>query len=131
MDRHPRKPPTRPLVLVGNDDDDDTRELYAQRFVFFGLEAIRAGDCGEVHRRAWEFHPNTVVTDQTLRDGDGRQLVQALSASRERDAYRPAYSPATLLHRCENARRIRAVPAYFVKPCLPDELATDVRQRTR
>jgi DNA-binding response OmpR family regulator len=79
MNGRPRKPPTRPLVLVV-DDDDDTRELYVQSFVLFGFGAIGAGDCDEAHRRAWDDHPDIVVTDLTLRDGDGWQLVQDLEA---------------------------------------------------
>jgi CheY-like chemotaxis protein len=124
--RRPRNPPTRPLVLVV-DDDDDTRELYVQSFVFFGFGAIEAGDCGEAHRRAWDDHPDIVVTDLTLRDGDGWQLVQDLKREP-----RTRHIPVVLLTgHVDPSLRERAVhegcAGFFVKPCLPDELATEVR----
>jgi two-component system cell cycle response regulator DivK len=124
--RRPRNPPTRPLVLVV-DDHDDTRELYVLSFPSFGFEAIGAADCEEAYRRAWEFHPDIVVTDLTLRDGDGWQLVQGLKREpRTRDI------PVVLLTgHAAPAWRERAehegCAGFFVKPCLPDELATEVR----
>jgi CheY-like chemotaxis protein len=75
--RRPRHPPTRPLVLVV-DDHDDTRELYVQSLVAFGFEAVGAADGEQAYRRAWDFHPDIVVTDLTLRGGEGWQLIQDL-----------------------------------------------------
>jgi two-component system phosphate regulon response regulator PhoB len=127
MDGRPRKPPTRPLVLVV-DDDDDTRELYVQSFLLFGFAAIGAGDCDEAHRRAWDDHPDIVVTDLTLRgDGDGWQLVQDLKREP-----RTRHIPVVLLTgHADPSLRQRAehegCAGFFVKPCLPDELATEVR----
>jgi CheY-like chemotaxis protein len=126
MDGRPRKPPTRPLVLVV-DDDDDTRELYVESFVLFGFGAIGAGDCDEAHRLAWDDHPDIVVADLTLRDGDGWQLVQDLKREP-----RKRHIPVVLLtSRADPSLRERAehegCAGFFVKPCLPDELATEVR----
>jgi two-component system cell cycle response regulator DivK len=124
--RRPRKLPTRPLVLVV-DDDDDTRELYVQSFVFFGFEAIAAADCEEAHRRAREFHPDIVVTDLTLRGCDGWQLVQDLKREpRTRDipiVLLTGHTASSLRERAEH----EGCAGFFVKPCLPDELATKVR----
>ncbi len=126
MDGRPRNPPTRPLVLVV-DDDDDTRELYVQSFVLFDFEAIGAADCGEAHRRVWDDHPDIVVTDLTLRDGNGWQLVQDLKREP-----RTRHIPVVLLTgHADPSLRERAehegCAGFFVKPCLPDELATEVR----
>jgi CheY-like chemotaxis protein len=124
--RGPRNRPTRPLVLVV-DDDDDTRELYVAGLAVFGFEAIDAADCEQAYRRAWDFHPDVVVTDLTLRGGEGWQLIYDLKREpRTRDI------PVVLLtdHAApslrERAER-EGCAGFFVKPCLPDELATELR----
>jgi two-component system, cell cycle response regulator DivK len=127
MDRRPRNVPSRPLVLVV-DDHDDTRELYVQSLVAFGFEAIAAADSEQAYRRAWDFHPDIVVTDLTLRGGDGWQLLHDL----KREA-RTREIPVVLLtgHAApwlrERAEQ-EGCASFFVKPCLPDELATELRQ---
>ena len=124
--RRPGKRPTRPLVLIV-DDHDDTRELYVQSLGLYGFEAIGAADGEQACRRAWELHPDIVVTDLTLRGGDGWQLIQDL----QRDA-RTRNTPVVLLtgHAAaslrERAEREGCV-GFFVKPCLPDELATKLQ----
>jgi CheY-like chemotaxis protein len=124
--RRPRNPPSRPLVLVV-DDHDDTRELYVQSFVLFGFEAIGAADRDEAYRRAWESHPDIVVTDLTLRDGDGWQLVEELKRGpRTGDipvVVLTGHAAPSLRERAEH----EGCAGFFVKPCLPDELATELR----
>jgi CheY-like chemotaxis protein len=127
MDRpRPRKIPSRPLVLVV-DDHDDTRELYVQSLVAFGFEAIAAADCQQACRRAWESHPDIVVTDLTLRGGDGWQLIQDLQrVARTRDipvVLLTGHAAPSLRERAER----EGCAGFFVKPCLPDELATELR----
>jgi CheY-like chemotaxis protein len=124
--RRPRNPPTQPLVLVV-DDHDDTRELYVEGLVVFGFEAIGAADCQQGYRQAWGFRPDIVVTDLTLGRGEGWQLIQDLKREpRTRDI------PIVLLTGCdapslrERAER-EGCAGFFVKPCLPDELATGLR----
>ena len=124
--RHSRGIPSRPLVLIV-DDHDDTRELYIVSLAAFGFEAIAAADCAQAIRQAWESHPDIVVTDLALPGGDGWQLVQDL----KREA-RTRYIPVVLLTgHAAPAMRERAdregCAAFFVKPCLPDELAAELR----
>jgi two-component system phosphate regulon response regulator PhoB len=124
---HPRGIPSRPLVLIV-DDHDDTRELYIMSLARLGFEAIEASDGEQAFRQAWESHPDIVVTDLTLRGADGWQLVQDLKReARTRDI------PVVLLtgHAApllrERAQR-EGCAAFFLKPCLPDALATELRQ---
>lgn len=129
MDLNRRRPPNEPsrsLVLVV-DDHDDTRELYVQSLAVFGFEAIGAADGQQACRHAWELHPDIVVTDLTLQGGDGWQLIHDLRC----DA-RTQHIPVILLTgHAETSLRERAERAgcagFFVKPCLPDELATELR----
>ena len=124
--RRPPNRPTRPLVLVV-DDDDDTRELYVQSLELFGFDAIGAADRQQACGRAWDLHPDIVVTDLTLRDGDGWELIQDLQReARTRDI------PVVLLtgHAADSLRERadrEGCARFFVKPCLPDELATELR----
>jgi CheY-like chemotaxis protein len=123
--RRPRNRPSRPLVLVV-DDHDDTRDLYVQSLTLFGFEAIGA-DGQQACRRAWEFHPDIVVTDLTLRGDDGWQLIQDL----QRDARTRDIPVVVVTGNAGPSWRERAgqegCAGFFVKPCLPDELATELR----
>jgi two-component system, cell cycle response regulator DivK len=119
--------PSRPLVLIV-DDHDDTRELYIMGLAAIGFEAIAASDCAEAYRRARESHPDIVVTDLTLRGADGWQLVQDLKReARTRDipvVMLTGHASPSLRERAER----EGCAAFVVKPCLPDELATELRQ---
>jgi CheY-like chemotaxis protein len=124
--RRPRNSPTQPLVLVV-DDHDDTRELYVQGLVAFGFEAIGAADCQQGYRQAWDFRPDIVVTDLTLGSGEGWQLIQDLKREpRTRDipiVLLTGYDAPSLRERAEH----EGCAGFFVKPCLPDELASELR----
>jgi CheY-like chemotaxis protein len=117
--------PSRPLVLVV-DDHDDTREMYVMSLAAFGFQAIAASDGAQAFRQAWESHPDIVVTDLTLSGGDG-WLQDLKREARTRDI------PVVLLtgHEApslrERAER-EGCAAFVVKPCLTDELATELRQ---
>jgi CheY-like chemotaxis protein len=124
--RRPRHIPSRPLVLVVA-ADDDTRELYVQSLQAFGFDAIAAADSEQACRRAWDSHPDIVVSDLTLRGGDGWQLLHDL----KREARTRGIPVVVLTGHHEPSLRERAThegcAGFFVKPCLPDELATELR----
>lgn len=125
--RRPYNRSSRPLVLVV-DDHDDTRELYVHTLPIFGFEVIGAADDQEACRRAWDCHPDIVVTDLTLRDGDGWQLIRDLRRdARTRDipvVLLTGHTAASLRERAER----EGCAGFFVKPCLPDELAIELRK---
>jgi CheY-like chemotaxis protein len=124
--RRPRNRPARPLVLVV-DDHDDTREMYVLSLGLFGFEAIGAADGQQACHRAWEFHPDIVVMDLTLRGGDGWHVIQDLQRdARTRDipiVLLTGDAAASLRERAERD----GCAGFFVKPCLPDELALELR----
>lgn len=124
--RRPRNRTTRPLVLIV-DDHDDTRELYVQGLGWFDFDVIGVADGPQACRRAWEFHPDIVVTDLTLRGGDGWQLIHDLQRdARTRDipiVLLTGHSAPSLRERAER----EGCAGFFVKPCLPDELAAELR----
>jgi len=124
--RRPRNQSTRPLVLVV-DDHDDTREMYVHSLNCFGFEAIEAADCEQAYRRASEFHPDIVVTDLALRDGEGWQLIQHLRGDKRTQdipvVVLTGHAAPSLRERAEH----EGCAGFFVKPCLPDDLATELR----
>src|SRR5437762_22727 len=75
--RRPRKPPARPLVLIA-DGHDDTLELYAIALSAFGFDVITVGIGAQVFERAWETHPDVIVTEVSLPGQDGWSLVDRL-----------------------------------------------------
>ena len=125
--RRPRGLSSRPLVLIV-DDHDDTCDLYVTGLAAFGFEAIAASDCAQAYRRARDSHPDIVVTDLTLGGANGWQLVQDL----KRETRTRNIPVVVLTRHAAPSLRARAeregCAAFVLKPCLPDELATELRQ---
>jgi CheY-like chemotaxis protein len=123
--RHPRNVPARPLVLIV-DDDDDTGELYVQSLTALGFETIDAQPACAC-QRAWELHPDIVVSELMLGGADGWQIVQDLKReARTRDIpiiLLTGYVAPSLRERAER----EGCAKVLVKPCLPDDLATEIR----
>ncbi len=65
------------LVLVV-DDDRDTRELYKLVFEVAGYRVAEAESCAAALESAGRLHPDVVVTDWMLGDGDGLSLCREL-----------------------------------------------------
>lgn len=124
--RRPRNVPSRPLVLVA-DDHADTRDLYVVSLGILGFDTIEAADFQQAYHQAWESHPDIVVTEVTLPGGGEWQLLHLL----KREA-RTREIPVVLVTGYDApALRARAecegCASFFVKPCLPDELAVELR----
>jgi CheY-like chemotaxis protein len=125
--RRPRNIPSRPLAFVV-DDDDDTREMYVVSLAALGFEAIAVAEYAQACRRASEMHPDIIVTDLPRREADGWQLLQDLQREpRTRDIPVVLLTGHTAPTLREHAEREGCV-AFFVKPCLPDELAAEPRR---
>ena len=114
------------MVLVLG-DHEDTCELYVQGLAVFGFDPVAAADAKEAYRLALECHPDIVLTDLSLRGGDGWQLIHDLKReARTRKipvVLLTGYDEPSLRERAEH----EGCAGFFVKPCLPDELATELR----
>ena len=124
--RHPRKPPTRPLVLIV-DSDQDTRALYTVALPPLGFDVMTVADGADAYRQAWGSRPDLVVTEVALHVGDGWELVRDLKGDpRTRDipvvvVTGDGQPPVRARAACEGCA------AFFVKPCLPEDLAVELR----
>ena len=65
------------------DDDQSFRELAARLLTAWGHDVVgEAGTVADALTKAAELHPDAVVADITLPDGDGYQLTEHLVALR-------------------------------------------------
>ena len=112
----------RPLVLLV-EDDLDTREMYAVALGMIGFRTAEAGTAAEALAAALTLHPDIVVSDLTLPDGDGCELCARLSSGEETRAIPmialTGRSADDDFDRCAAAGCVRVL----VKPCAPDVLA--------
>jgi two-component system cell cycle response regulator DivK len=124
--RRPRKPPLRPLVLI-IERHDDTRALYAIGLAAQGFEVVAVGDDAHGAQRAWELHPDIIVTDLPTPDSDGGEFLRELKQnSRTRDI--PVVAVSGYVRRSHRELAMRTgFAACFPKPCLPDRLAAGLR----
>jgi two-component system, cell cycle response regulator DivK len=121
------QPAQRPPVVFIVDDDRDTREMYALALTWEGFHTVPLGNAGEAYQRAWETQPDAIVTDLSLPSTDGWELIRRLQGD-------PATQPipiVVLTGHAAPAVRQRALDAgcaaLLVKPCMPEELATELR----
>jgi two-component system cell cycle response regulator DivK len=125
--RRSRNPPTRPLVLI-IEGHEDTRELYALALSANGFEVETMADGAEACGRAWELHPDAIVTDLPMPNYDGWEFLRDLRRDpRTRNIPVVAVSGHVQRSVREQAER-DGFAAFLPKPCLPDELADGLRQ---
>lgn len=76
-------PPTSPLVLVV-DDDEDTRDLYVVAFETAGFTVRAAASVAEALGVLGEVKPDVLIADYSLPDGTGSALIESSVAARPR-----------------------------------------------
>jgi two-component system, cell cycle response regulator DivK len=125
--RHSRTEPLRPLVLLV-DGNAHTLALYALALSAIGFNVLPAKNGAEAFTRAWQTHPDIIVTELPMPCYDGSQFLLDLKQSpRTREIPVVAMSghvQAPIRELSEHD----GFAAFFTKPCLPDELAEGLRQ---
>jgi CheY-like chemotaxis protein len=118
--------PEGPLVLV-IDDVEDNRAMYAEYFRFVGFRVAEARNGREGIDQAVKLQPNVVVMDLSLPVMDGWEATRRLKAdARTRDIPVIALTGHALEAHGAQAREA-GCDAFLTKPCLPDDLLTQVR----
>jgi len=119
--------PTRPLVLVV-EDDRDTREMYAMFLDFSGVAVLTAASADTAHAMAVEHQPNIVVTDMMLEgSGTGADLCLRLQAD-ERTAHIPALLVTGFSQHQAGPLQEWACAEVRTKPYLPDAMVQDIKK---
>jgi len=112
------------LVVDGH---ADTRELYALTLRSFGFETETVDDVADGYARAWATHPDVIATEIPLSMDTGWKFMHDLQCDpRTRDipvVVVTGDGRATLRQRAEQ----EGCAAFLLKPCLPDVLATTLR----
>jgi two-component system, cell cycle response regulator DivK len=121
------EPSPRPLVLV-IDGHEDTRALYSLALSAMGFDVVAARDGDDAYRRAWDAHPDIVVTELVMPDYDGWRFLQDLKDDPDtRDI--PVVAVTGNVDQSIRERADRdGFAAFFPKPCLPHTLASGLRR---
>jgi two-component system, cell cycle response regulator DivK len=115
-----------PLVLIV-DDHVDSCEMYAESLGFMGFQPVTEQTGEDGFARACAIHPDVVVADVRLPGISGLELTRRLRHDdRTKDA-----AIIVLTGRTSDADEQQANDAgcdlFLSKPCLPDDLAVEIR----
>jgi two-component system cell cycle response regulator DivK len=116
-----------PLVLLV-DDFQDNREMYAEFLRFSGLTVEEAANGHEALEKTFALMPDVVVMDLSLPGIDGWEATRRLKAD-VRTKHIPilALTGHALAGYSEGARQA-GCDAFVTKPCLPEELLTQIQR---
>ena len=121
-DPHNRAPAAIRVLLV--EDDHDTREMLGLALQMAGFTVLEAGDGASALTLLRSARVDVIVTDLTLPDFDGWQIVRAI-----RRESLTAYIPIIVLsgssaEQAEAHARIAGANVFLQKPCDPHDLVT-------
>ena len=117
-----------PLVLVV-DDFKDGREMYAEYLSHVGFRVAEAGDGEEAVEKARELRPDVVLMDLSLPGMDGWEATRLLKADPLTRGIRVVALTAHALSSYADSARAAGCDGVVTKPCLPPDLAAEVRRQ--
>jgi DNA-binding response OmpR family regulator len=110
------------------DRDDDTRQMYGAFFRSLSIDVDEASDGREALAKALARPHDVVITDTRLPGINGYELCQLLRRDEATSATPiivvTAEAVATNIERARKA----GADQVLVKPCLPDQLVTEMRR---
>lgn len=116
-----------PLVLVV-DDFPDNREMYSEFLAFEGYRVAQAADGEKALAAAFELAPDIILMDLSLPAVDGWEATRRLKAdARTRHIPVVALTGHALAGHAQGARDA-GCDAFISKPCLPEDLVTQVKK---
>jgi CheY-like chemotaxis protein len=117
----------RPQVLLV-DDYADALEMYTEYLEYSGFDVLQAANGMEALERAVESLPDIILMDLSLPVMDGWEATRRLKAD-QRTAGIPvvALTGHSLAGISEGARRA-GCDAFVTKPCLPEDLVSEIRK---
>jgi CheY-like chemotaxis protein len=116
-----------PLVLLV-EDDRDSREMYAVALGLAGFRVVEAGTAADATRVAHARRPDVIVSDLSLPDRDGCDLMMEL----HQDTGSGGVPTIALTGRSTEDDIDRCTAAgcsrVLVKPCAPEALAETITE---
>lgn len=117
--------PNSTVVLIV-DDHEDSCLMYAHLLALMGFDPITARNAEDALRQAHALHPDVVITDLRLPGPSGLDLARRL---RSADDTKNIGIILLTGSPCDPQRASEAgCDEVLMKPCLPDELATQIRR---
>jgi len=102
--------------------------MYMLGLPALGFEVTSVGDAAQAYSRAWEAHPDILLTEVSLAGIDGWKVVQDLKGDpRTRDIQVVVLTGDAHPSVRQRAER-EGCAALFIKPCLPEPLAIELRK---
>jgi len=120
--------PPQPLVLVV-DDFRDGREMYAEYLSHAGFRVAEAEDGEEAVAKAQALLPDVVLMDLSLPGMDGWEATRILKADPRTRHIRVIALTAHALASYAESAIAAGCDGVVTKPCLPPELAAEVRRQ--
>ena len=114
------------LVLIV-DNDESTRDMYAERLIFAGFRVIQAAAIDDAMEKAIQLRPDVITTDLGRSTEDGCDLCTLLKG----DARRWSDSCSgrhRLGHRWVRRCTAPAAVVDLIKPCLPDVFLAEIQR---
>ncbi len=115
-----------PLVLIV-DDHQDSCAMYAEALGFMGFQPVTEQTGEDGFARACAIHPDVIVADVMLPGMSGLELTRRLrDDERTKDAAIIVLTGRTFGADKEHANEV-GCDRFLLKPCLPDDLAVEIR----
>ncbi|HYM21666.1 MAG TPA: response regulator [Vicinamibacterales bacterium] len=120
--------PSSQLVLIV-EDDEHTRQMYAEWLNFSGFRVAEARSADEALEKARELRPDAITMDLALPGSvDGCQLTARLKAyARTETIPIIAVTGWAIREEVERARRA-GCDSVLIKPCLPETLLAEIHR---
>lgn len=119
-------PAPAPVVLL-LDDHEDSLAMYSLGLLAMGFQPVTASDAEAAMKRALECCPDVIVADMTLPGVSGlefaRQVRNDVRCQGARIIVLTGHLSASILNEARDAGCDR----FLVKPCMPDQLAREIR----
>ncbi len=122
-----RKAGARPLVLIV-EDFDDNRQMYALFLELSGFSVAEASTGPEGLEKAQTLLPDLVVMDLSLPGLDGWEVTRRLKADERTRNIPILVLTSHVLARYRETAREAGCDGFVTKPCLPEDLVTEIRK---
>jgi two-component system, cell cycle response regulator DivK len=116
-----------PLVLLVDDVDDNT-DMYAQYLEFEGYQVETALNGVDGMAKARALGPQVIVMDLSMPVLDGWKATRELKMDEATRAIPIIVLTAHALSGTAESVAAAGADVYLVKPCLPEDLAAEVRR---
>jgi CheY-like chemotaxis protein len=125
--RRPDANSREPLILLV-DDFADNRAMYAQFLTFSGFRVAEAANGKEALEKAAELLPDLVVMDLSLPVMDGWEATRRLKSDERTRGIPVLALTGHALGRHSEGARDAGCDGFVTKPCLPEDLVTEIRR---